>query len=97
MDAGAGDPWTDALTKEMRNPKPDSTRRPTKSWYPSVPGLATRPTCRAGSGTGRAALRRRRPSASSARSSWARCAAIRPSKAVTSISASTKLTSPLAR
>ena len=49
------------------------------------------------SGTRREALRPSSPSASSMRSSWARWAAMRPSKAVTSTSTRMRLISPLAR
>ena len=79
------------------------SRSPTRSGgrgsrcSPRCPGLATSPMCMVTSGTGRAALARSRPSVSSLRSSAARWAAIRPRIAVTSISARTRLSSPLAR
>ena len=73
MVAGAAAPWTRTGTCEMRKAKPESVSWPRKSRQPSVSGLATRPTCSGSSGTGRVALRRSRPSASSARSSLVRC------------------------
>ena len=55
--AGASGPWTLTWTNETRKPKPEPVSCPRKSWHPSVPGLATSPTCSAGSGTGSDALR----------------------------------------
>ncbi len=97
MEAGAPAPCTVTRTWETRNPNPEPVSWPRKSEHPSVPGLATRPTCSGTSGRGRRALRRSSPSASSVWSSWARFAASCPSNAVTSTSARIRLISPLAR
>ena len=58
--------------RDVRDAEPEPRTRSAargSRWQPSVPGLATSPTCSGTSGTGSAALRRSRPSASSVRSS----------------------------
>ena len=46
MEAGALGPWTGTFTCETRKPSPEAVSWPRKSRQPSVPGLATSPTCK---------------------------------------------------
>ena len=75
-EAGAPAPWTLALNRVTSKARSDTWSWPTKSLYPSEPGLATRPTRSGTSGTTKARLRRSSPSVSSVLRSAARRAGL---------------------